>query len=132
LEHTGHRADDSYPSRRHFRQLPVRFAEIPGIVHASLFAEGRTMDKSWDAGMSAVVQRRMMQSALRALDHEFGREQATRFSRAAGLLAGNEFANAFLDLTADFRMFITSLKNILADLNVAFFGLSSSTLTPTI
>jgi len=70
------------------------------------------------AEMPAAAHRLMWRVTLRALGDEFGRERATRFSRTAGVLFGNEFARGFLDLEADFRTFVPSLQKALADLKV--------------
>ena len=85
-----------------------------------MFTKGRTMVKNryWDAEMSVIAHRQMCQATLRALDNEFDREKAARFSRAAGLLAGNEFAHEFLDLKSDFRTFAASLQKALVDLKI--------------
>jgi len=74
--------------------------------------EGRS---PWDA---EVVDRLTWRAALHAFDNEFGRKQAVRLSRTAGLRAGNEYARDFMDLNADFRTFALSLQKALADLGI--------------
>ena len=72
----------------------------------------------WTAEMRAIAHRQMCQTTLHALGKEFGREKAIQFSRSAGTFAGNDFAHAFLDLTADFRTFVLSLQKALTALKV--------------
>ena len=83
-------------------------------------------DKSRDAEMPATAYRLMFYTIWRALCNEFGREKTARFSRAAGLLAGNEFACGFLNLEADFRAFTLSLQKALMDLKVDTLRIESN------
>jgi len=83
-------------------------------------------DKSRNAETPTAAYRLMFRTIWRALGNEFGREKTARFSRAAGLLAGNEFACAFLDLKAGFRAFTLSLQKALMDLKVDTLRIESN------
>jgi len=77
--------------------------------------EGR---KNLGEEMPVSVYRLMQFTMLDVLTKQFGLDKANGFFRAAGYLAGNEFAKNALDLKADFDHFVAQLQKSLKDLKV--------------
>ena len=65
--------------------------------------------------MPVLVYRLMQFTMLDVLSKEFGNEQANEYMRAAGHLAGTEFAKNLLDLSVDFNTFIANLQKTLQE-----------------
>jgi predicted hydrocarbon binding protein len=72
-----------------------------------------------------LVYRLMQYTMLNILSREFGEEKANDFFRAAGFLAGSEFARNVLDLSGEFSSFIANLSKALADLKVGILRMES-------
>lgn len=63
--------------------------------------------------MPVLVYRLMQYTLLDVLAKDMGREKANDYIRAAGHLAGTEFARNTLDLQVDFDTFVANLQNTL-------------------
>jgi predicted hydrocarbon binding protein len=72
-----------------------------------------------------LVYRLMQYTMLDVLSREFGEEKANDFFRAAGFLAGSEFARNALDLKGDLANFFASLQKVLADLKIGILRVES-------
>ena len=68
--------------------------------------------------MPVLVYRLMQYTILDVLAKDFGSAKANDYIRAAGFLAGTEFAKNALDLTADFNTFVSNLQKALQELKV--------------
>ena len=68
--------------------------------------------------MPVLVYRLMQYTILDVLAKEFGEEKANDYIRAAGSLAGREFANNALDLSLDFSNFVAGLQKKLQELKI--------------
>jgi predicted hydrocarbon binding protein len=68
--------------------------------------------------MPVLVYRLMQFTLLDVLTKEHGREKANDYLRAAGHLAGTEFARNVLDLKADFDCFVANLQKTLWELKI--------------
>ena len=68
--------------------------------------------------MPVLVYRLMQYTILDVLAKEFGTEKANDYIRAAGHLAGSEFARNALDLKVDFDTFLSSLQKIMQELKI--------------
>lgn len=75
--------------------------------------------------MPVVLYRLLEYSVNSVLVKEFGQEGSDRIFRAAGELAGREFAKNMLDLSLDFNGFIAQLQKILKDLKVGILKMES-------
>jgi len=73
--------------------------------------------------MPVLVYRLMQYTMLDVLSKEYGLEEANKFFRKAGFLAGFEFAKNTLDLKTDFNTFIANLQKTLMDLKVGILRL---------
>lgn len=69
-------------------------------------------------GMPVLIYRLMQYTMLDVLSKDMGEEAANRYFRAAGFLAGTEFAKNTLDLKADLDTFIADLQKSMAVLKV--------------
>ncbi|MDR2542593.1 MAG: 4-vinyl reductase [Treponema sp.] len=76
-------------------------------------------------GMPVLVYRLMQFTMLDVLTKDLGREKANGYLRAAGKLAGTEFARNSLDLTADLNTFVANLQKALEDLKVGILRIES-------
>ena len=68
--------------------------------------------------MPVVVYRLLQYTIKDILAREFGEEHAADLFRAAGKLAGEQFAKNVLDLAGDFDYFLTNLQRTLSDLKI--------------
>ena len=75
--------------------------------------------------MPVLVYRLMQYTMMDVMSREMGEEKANEFFRAAGFLAGTEFARNALDLKQDFSEFAASLQKALADLKVGILRIES-------
>ncbi|MDR0357770.1 MAG: 4-vinyl reductase [Clostridiales Family XIII bacterium] len=100
--------------------------------------EGAHHDFSWEnlgdikAGrgdlgeeMPVLVYRLMQYTLLDVLTKEFGEEKANDCFRESGFLAGKEFAQNTLDLTADFSAFIANLQGVLQELKIGILRMEA-------
>ena len=65
-----------------------------------------------------LVYRLMQYTILDVLTREFGEEKANDYIRAAGRLAGREFANNALDLSLELNKFVAALQKKLQELKI--------------
>jgi len=97
----------------------------------NVFKEGTRKEFKWDnlgdikngrgdlgEEMPVIVYRLMQFTLLDALSSEFGRSKANDLFRAAGYLAGTEFAKNVLNLELEFSAFISHLQESLKMLKV--------------
>ncbi|MDR2391901.1 MAG: 4-vinyl reductase [Planctomycetota bacterium] len=75
--------------------------------------------------MPVLIYRLMQYTMLDVLSKDFGNEKANTYFRAAGFLAGTEFAKNCLDLKADFDSFIAMLQKSLAELKVGILRMEA-------
>ena len=75
--------------------------------------------------MPVLLYRLMQYTMMDVLSQEFGEDRANEFFRAAGFLAGAEFAKNTLDLKADFQSFVAALQKSLADLKVGILRIEA-------
>ena len=68
--------------------------------------------------MPVLVYRLMQYTMLDVLSKAHGLDQANKYFRDAGHLAGSEFAKTVLDLNADFNSFISNLQKALQELKI--------------
>ena len=68
--------------------------------------------------MPVVVYRLMQYTMLDVLSKAHGLEKANEYFRAAGFLAGSEFAKNTLDLKVAFSEFISNLQQVLLDFKI--------------
>lgn len=72
---------------------------------------------------------RLFQYSLRdILTHEYDEKTASSLLRAAGYLAGKEFAKNVLDLSGDFDFFIANLANKLKELKIGYLRVEKADL----
>jgi predicted hydrocarbon binding protein len=78
-------------------------------------------------GEMPVIVYRLFQFTLKdILAREYGEKASTEVFRAAGHLAGVEFAKKMLDLSGDFDYFITNLQNQLARLKIGILRIEQA------
>ena len=88
-------------------------------------SEGRT-NLGYDM---PVIVYRLFQYALKdILSREYGEEMSSAIYRAAGHLAGLQFARKVLDLSGDFDFFITNLQKQLTDLKIGILRIEKADL----
>jgi len=87
--------------------------------------EGRS---SLGLNMPVIVYRLFQYTLKDILSRELNEEQAASLFKAAGHLAGTEFAKNALDLTGDFDHFITNLQRTLNDLKIGILRIESADL----
>ncbi|MCL2664715.1 MAG: 4-vinyl reductase [Defluviitaleaceae bacterium] len=75
--------------------------------------------------MPVLVYRLMQFTMLDVLTKDFGKEKANDYLRAAGHLAGTEYAKNSLDLKADFATFIADLQRSLKELKIGILRMES-------
>lgn len=76
-----------------------------------------------------VIVYRLFQYALKdILNREFGEGASSDIYRAAGHLAGSQFALKVLDLSGEFDYFITNLQKQLADLKIGILRIEKADL----
>ena len=75
--------------------------------------------------MPVIVYRLMQFTMLDILTKEFGPEKANDYFRAAGFLAGAEFAKNVLNLSIDFNAFLANLAKSMADLKIGILRMES-------
>ena len=75
--------------------------------------------------MPVLVYRLMQYTILDVLSKEFGATKANDLIRAAGHLAGTEFANNTLDLNVDLGTFVSNLQSSLEKLKVGILRMES-------
>lgn len=75
--------------------------------------------------MPVLVYRLMQYTMLDVLSQSMGAEQAHRYFRDAGFLAGVEFARNVLDLQVDFNTFLANLQKTLRDLKIGILRMES-------
>jgi len=68
--------------------------------------------------MPVLVYRLLLFTLLDVLSKAHGREQANDYFRKAGYLAGSEFARNTLDLSVEFKEFVTNLQSSLETLKI--------------
>lgn len=76
--------------------------------------------------MPVLVYRLMQYSMLDVLSKEYGEDRANDFFRAAGFLAGGEYARNVLDLTVDENTFIASLQRSLKEHRIGILRMEMS------
>jgi len=88
---------------------------------------GDIKDGRGDLGeeMPVLVYRLMQYTILDVLARAFGQDRANDFIRAAGRLAGTEFAKNILDLNVDFDTFVANLQNVLQSLKIGILRMES-------
>ena len=75
--------------------------------------------------MPVLVYRLMQFTMLDVLTREFGLDKANDLLRAAGHLAGTEFARNNLDLKVDFNTFVANLQKALHELKVGILRMEA-------
>lgn len=75
--------------------------------------------------MPVLVYRLALYTMLDVLTREYGKETADAHFRAAGHLAGTEFAKNALDLSVDFSTFVSTLQDKLKTLKVGVMRLEN-------
>ena len=85
--------------------------------------EGRT---NLGDEMPVLVYRLFQYTLKDILLREYGNETCVELLRAAGHLAGTEFAKNVLDLSGDFDYFITGLQNQLASLKIGILRIEKA------
>lgn len=75
--------------------------------------------------MPVLVYRLMQYTMLDVLAKDFGKEKANDYIRAAGRLAGMEFAKNMLDLTLGFDPFISSLQSALQKFKIGILRMEN-------
>lgn len=75
--------------------------------------------------MPVAVYRLMQFTMLDVLTKAHGLEQANKYFRDAGFLAGNEFAKNTLDLTTDFDTFLASLQKTLQEMKIGILRMEA-------
>ncbi|MDR0330220.1 MAG: 4-vinyl reductase [Chitinispirillales bacterium] len=88
---------------------------------------GDIKDGRGDLGedVPVLVYRLMQYTILDVLAKEFGEEKANDYIRAAGCLAGREFADNVLDLNADFSKFVADLQKKLQELRIGILRMEA-------
>ena len=79
--------------------------------------------------MPVLVYRLFQYTLKDILNREVGKEDANDLFRAAGHLAGTEFAKNILDLTGDFDFFVTNLTRTLRELQIGILRIERADLT---
>ncbi|MDR3319139.1 MAG: 4-vinyl reductase [Clostridiales bacterium] len=87
--------------------------------------EGR---KNLGDSMPVIVYRLFQYTLKDILAREYSPEQAAALYRAAGHLAGTEFARHLLDLTGDFDYFVANLQNQLQNFKVGIMKIEKANL----
>lgn len=77
---------------------------------------------------TVLVYRLMQYSMKDILSREYGEESACELLRAAGYLAGGQFAENVLDLTGDFDFFVANLTNALKEYKIGILRIERSDL----
>jgi len=75
--------------------------------------------------MPVLVYRLMQFTMLDVLSKAYGLEKANEHFRAAGYLAGTEFAKNTLDVNAEFNVFVANLQKQLQDLKIGILRMES-------
>ncbi|MDR1769310.1 MAG: 4-vinyl reductase [Hungatella sp.] len=75
--------------------------------------------------MPVLVYRLMQYTMLDVLSKKFGEDKANEFFRAAGHMAGTEYANNVLDTNVDFDMFVANLQKSLKELKIGILRLEA-------
>ena len=75
--------------------------------------------------MPVLVYRLMQYTILDVLTRDFGAAKANDYIRAAGHLAGTEFAKNALDLSVDFGTFVSNLQGSLESLKVGILRMEN-------
>ena len=75
--------------------------------------------------MPVLVYRLMQYTMLDVLARDFGKDKANDYIRAAGHLAGTEFARNVLDLTTDLDAFIANLQKTLHELKIGILRMEA-------
>ena len=88
--------------------------------------EGRT---SLGFDMPVLVYRLFQYTLKDILSREFGEQYSANLYRAAGNLAGVQFAKNVLDLSGDFDYFITNLQRTLSDLKIGILRIEQADLS---
>ena len=77
-----------------------------------------------------VIVYRLFQYALKdILSREYGEKMSAELYKAAGHLAGLQFARKVLDLSGDFDYFVTNLQKQLADLRIGILRIEKADMT---
>lgn len=88
-----------------------------------------TIGRATLGNMMPVTVYRLLQYTLKdVLDRELGKEYANEIYRAAGHLAGMEFARNTLDLSGDFDFFIVNLTRTLNELKIGILRIEKADL----
>jgi predicted hydrocarbon binding protein len=102
---------------------------LEGVTHNNFSWEnlGDIKEGRGDLGeeMPVLVYRLMQYTMLDVLTKAYGAEQANEYFRAAGFLAGSEFARNVLDLEVDFNSFVENLKDSLATLKIGILRMEA-------
>ncbi|MDR1535606.1 MAG: 4-vinyl reductase [Planctomycetota bacterium] len=75
--------------------------------------------------MPVLVYRLMQYTMLDVISKELGEDRANGFFRAAGFLAGTEFAKNTLDLNLGFDAFVAQLQQVLAELKIGILRMEA-------
>ena len=78
--------------------------------------------------MPVIVYRLFQYTLKDILIRQYGAEECVELFRAAGHLAGTEFAKKMLDLSGDFDYFISNLQNQLASLKIGILRIEKADL----
>jgi predicted hydrocarbon binding protein len=104
-----------------YKNIPSQFKwENLGDVH-----EGR---KNLGDEMPVLIYRLFQYTLKDILLREYGDETCSELFRAAGHLAGKEFAARMLNLSGDFDYFITDLQNQLASMKIGILRIERADL----
>jgi predicted hydrocarbon binding protein len=76
--------------------------------------------------MPVLIYRLFQYSMKDILKREYGEENAAELYRAAGHLAGQEFARHLLDLSGDFDYFITNLQKSLQEMKIGILRIEKA------
>ena len=75
--------------------------------------------------MPVVVYRLMQYTMLDVLSKAYGCEEANKYFRQAGFLAGSEFAKNILDLSVDFNLFVAGLQRALEEFKIGILRMEA-------
>ncbi|MDR3120341.1 MAG: 4-vinyl reductase [Clostridiales bacterium] len=104
-----------------YQNVPSKFSwEALGDI-----GEGRT---NLGAEMPVIVYRLLQYTLKDILSREYGEEAAAEIYRAAGHLAGIQFARNVLDLSGDFDFFVTNLQKQLTSLKIGILRIERADL----
>lgn len=105
---------------------------------ANIFMDKKARDFTWDnlgnikegrgdlgEDVPVLVYRMFMYSMTHVLSHEFGQDKCDEIFRAAGHLAGSEFAKNTLDLTLESDQFFAHLQQTLKDLKIGILRIEN-------